>query len=199
VIYLVDDDADIRWVLAEAVRPLGHKVAEFASAAAFLAARDKDAPGCLVTDLRMPGMDGCQLLEVLSDRGDPLPAVVLTAHADIPTTVKIMRAGGLDVLEKPAESAAILAAVKRALSRDGELRAAAGGAAAVSERLARLTPRERQVFELVVLGKISREIAADLGISVNTVEIHRTRVMRKMEAGTVAELVRMALGVGTAK
>jgi FixJ family two-component response regulator len=113
--------------------------------------------------------------------------------------VQIMRAGGLDVIEKPAEDKTVREVVSKAIARDQELRTQLGGLAAVNDRIARLTPREKQVFELVAAGRLSREIATDLGISVNTVEIHRTRVMRKMEAGTVADLVRQAVAAGVVK
>lgn len=173
----------------------GFTVAAHPSAEAFLTA-STDGPGCVLIDVRMPGMGGLQLQEELTKRGRRIPVILMTGHADVPIAVKAMKAGAVDFVEKPFEEAAMLGAIRRAFSLGLEAARAEAEGNQIGSRLAHLTPREREVLDALVAGKPNKIIAHELSISPRTVEIHRARVMEKMEARTLSGLVRMALSVG---
>ena len=194
-IYIVDDDASVRRALKRLFRAAGFESKVFASAADFLARGRHDAPGCLVLDVQMPGIDGLDLQHELAERGIDIPIVFITGHGNVPMSVRAMKGGAVDFLEKPFDGETLLAAVEQALTRDREARQRRAEGAAVRERLASLTPREREVMALVVAGRLNKQIAFELGISEKTVKIHRGRVMAKMQADSLADLVRMAGGL----
>ena len=207
VVHIVDDDEAVRDSLAFLLESAGHAVAAYPGAGAFLAAGVLAGPGCLVADIRMPEMDGLALQERLNALGSTLPVVIVTGHGDVPLAVRAMKAGAVDFVEKPFSEEAILDAVGRALERslaapapDTGLGPAPQPAAdpALAERVAALTPREREVLEALVAGHPNKVIAHLLGISARTVEIHRARVMDKMQARSLSQLVRDALAAGVA-
>lgn len=192
VVHVVDDDEALRTALSRLLRAAGFDVRTHASAGSFLLAGPPEGPGCILLDLRMPGPDGLELQEALARREDALPVVFLTGHGDVGSSVKAMKAGAVDFLTKPVEREPLLAAVRAALARDRSARAARAERAALRERHGLLTPREREVFDRVVEGRLNKQIAGALGTSERTVKAHRSRVMEKMGAGSVADLVRMA-------
>jgi len=196
VVFVVDDDDAVRESLEISLKLAGHKVESFASAAAFLASGAPTRPGCLVTDIRMPDMDGLELQEELKKRNCSLSVIVITGHGDVPLAVRAMKAGAGDFLEKPFARDALLTAVRRALERHATHAGDATRSDEIRTRIALLTPREREVFTLVVAGKQSKVIAHELGASPRTVEIHRARMMKKLNAGSLQELVRMAIAAG---
>jgi two-component system response regulator FixJ len=195
-VFVVDDDTAVRDSLAMLLRLAGYQVEAFESAVRFLSHAQPKAGDCLIADIRMPEMDGLTLQQELLRRDSKLPVIIVTGHGDVPLAVQAMKAGAVDFLEKPFERGALLAAVNRGLH------SAAGRAAPdelrqeIASRVALLTDREREVYELVVAGKQSTVIAFELGASPRTIEIHRARVMQKMQARTVQDLVRMALAAG---
>ena len=193
-VFVVDDDYDVRSSIALLLRSVGIEARCFDTAEALLAALDAASAGCVVTDVRMPGMSGLELQRELARRGLALPVILVTGHADVPMAVGAMKSGALDFLEKPFGDQQLIDRVQAALRLDAARREERGAAAAVRDRLAGLTPREREVMELVVTGKPNKIIARELGLSTRTVEIHRARVMEKMGAGSLAELVRMVVG-----
>jgi two-component system, LuxR family, response regulator FixJ len=195
-VYVIDDDDAARDSLAFLFQTADVPVRTYASATEFLAAAPALTGGCVVTDVRMPQMDGLELLRRLRALEVALPVIVMTGHGDIPLAVEAMKAGAADFFEKPFSDEAMLAAVRRALGRRREDRAREAERDAVKERLASLTARERQVLDGLVAGKANKNIAFDLGISARTVEIYRANVMTKMDAASLSELVRMALGAG---
>lgn len=188
---VVDDDASVLKSLERLLRSAGLSVRTFPSPQAFLQQHDGNIPGCLLLDLSMPGLDGLQLQQALAQTGDPCPVIFITGHADVPSTVRAMKAGAVDFLTKPFEREQLLAAVRLAIEKDGAARAARAERSSIGVRVAALTPREHQVMAHVVAGHLNKQIAADLGISEKTVKVHRARVMKKMGAGSVAELVTM--------
>ena len=191
-VYVVDDDPDMRDSLRLLLEASDIRVETFDTAITFLA--QTHAPNaCLVTDVRMPGMDGLALQEELARRKDSLPIIVMTGHGDVPLAVKAMRAGAIDFLEKPFEEDALVRSVRRALEQRSASLSRSAAARAAQQQLSLLTDRERQVLDLLVLGKPNKVIAFDLDISPRTVEIHRARVMEKMQARSLADLVRVAL------
>jgi two-component system, LuxR family, response regulator FixJ len=195
-VFVVDDDPSVRRALARLIDSVGLKVETYPGGQEFLNAYDASRPGCLVLDVRMPQVSGLQLQEWLSERGIELPIIFVTGHGDVPMSVRAMRAGAVDFLPKPFSNQDLLDAVQRALTRDVELRAARATRASVDERVRRLTRREREVFVLVATGKMNKEIASALDISEKTIKVHRARVMEKMEAGSLAELVLLAQAAG---
>lgn len=195
-VHIVDDDEAIRDSLALLLGAAGFTVAAYPSADAFLITAPQGAAGCVVIDVRMPGMGGLELQEELARRGRRIPVIVMTGHADVPLAVKAMKAGAVDFVEKPFEEQAMLTAIRRAFSLGLETARAEAEGNEIGGRLAHLTPREREVLEALVAGKPNKIIAYELSISPRTVEIHRARVMEKMEARTLSDLVRMALSVG---
>lgn len=193
-IYVVDDDPALRDSLSTLLRVAGYETEAFESAKAFLANGGATSRGCVIADVRMPDMDGLELQEELVRRGAALNVIIVTGHADVPLAVRAMKAGAIDFLEKPFDSDALLESVARAFAA---LKPAAEGSVdrAVEERFGLLTDRERQVLEQIVDGHANKVIAYHLSISPRTVELHRARVMDKMAARGVAELVRMALPI----
>ena len=198
-VFVVDDDAAVRDALRFLLRSVGLAVDAFASAIEFLDAYRDDQPGCLVLDIRMPGMTGLELQEKLIERRSILPIIFITGHGDVPMAVEAMQAGAHGFIQKPFREQDLLDSINEALQKDAANRVALGELAAIRVRLASLTPREREVMDLVVHGKANKVIAGDLDLSQRTVEIHRARVMEKMEASSLAHLVRMALEVGELK
>jgi RNA polymerase sigma factor (sigma-70 family) len=168
----------------------------FSSAQEFLATYEPDRPGCLVLDIRMPGMSGMELQQQLNLRGAVIPVIFMTGHGDIPMAVEAMQHGAFDFLQKPFRDQDLLDRIQKALARDAELRKSLGEHNRIREHLATLTPREREVLDLMTQGKQNKAIAQVLGVSPRTVEIHRARVMEKMNALSVAELVHMMLHAG---
>jgi FixJ family two-component response regulator len=191
-VYLVDDDAAVLKALTRLLRSAGLEAVAFGSPDEFLAQIGTDDAGCVVLDLAMPGLDGLALQEALSTRGIALPTLFLTGRGDVPRSVQAMKRGAVDFLTKPVDDAAFLHAVREALERGRAGRAARDEAGRIRECLAALTPREREVLEGVIAGRLNKQIAGDLGIAEKTVKVHRGRVMEKMGAASVAELVRMA-------
>jgi two-component system response regulator FixJ len=195
-IFIVDDDDAVRDSLRLLLETEGYRTADFASARAFLDAYETGRPGCLVADVRMPDMNGLELQEAVAARRLGVPVIIVTGHADVPMAVRAMKAGAIDFIEKPFVDTAILEAVRRALAAGaaaGLAEGDAGLAADAAARVAALTPRERDVLTHLVRGQPNKIIAFELGISPRTVEIHRARVMEKMQADSLPHLVRLAL------
>jgi len=195
-VFLVDDDVSYLRSLSRLLRAAGFQVIGHNSAADFLAMLQPNIPGCVITDLMMPGMDGMALQEALRKAGSPLPIIFLTGHGDIPTTVQAMRRGADDFLTKHAPKAELLAAVNRALAHNEHQRAERARIQALREPFALLTDREREILRHVVQGKLNKQIAADLGIHERTVKLHRTNLTAKLQVHSVAELTRMVQEAG---
>ena len=191
-VFLVDDDASVRSALTRALNAEGFHVLSWASADAFLADYDPEKPGCLVADVAMPGTDGLQLQQLLASNEHALPVVFITGNGNVRMSVQAMRAGAVTFLPKPVRLSELAAAVREALEKDHAARQKRAARAAIQSRLAALTARERQVFDLVVAGKMNKQIAAQLGAAEKTVKVHRGRVMFKMRVRSVAELVTLA-------
>jgi two-component system, LuxR family, response regulator FixJ len=197
-VYVVDDDEAVRDSLEILLETSGFRARSFGSALAFLEAAGTLSPGCLVADVRMPEMDGLELQERLNEAGLRFPVIIITGHGDVPIAVRAMKAGAVDFIEKPFANESILESIRLALARLEQTAEQDAAAAAANARLALLTPRERQVLEGLVAGLPNKTIAYDLEISPRTVEIYRARVMDKMAAGSLPELVRLALAAGVA-
>ena len=195
-VHVIDDDEAVRHSLAFLFESAGLPVCAYESAPAFLRVATGLTDGCVLTDVRMPDMDGLALQRRLAELGVRLPVIVMTGHGDVPVAVQALKAGAADFIEKPFDDDALLAAVRAALAASRLDRERDAEAERVSARLANLTPRERQVFDRLVAGQQNKAIAQDLGSSPRTVEVHRARVMEKMGARNLPELVRMALGAG---
>lgn len=191
LILIVDDDAEVRGALKELMESVDLEAADFASAKELMEAEIPDRAGCLVLDVRMPGGSGLDLQQQLSAKGKGKPVIFLTGHGDIEMSVQAMKAGAVDFLTKPVRDQTLLDAVTAGIELDVSQRLAAQVASAHAENHSRLTPRERQVFRAVALGRLNKQIAYELGISVVTVKLHRSSVMRKMEARTAGELIRI--------
>jgi FixJ family two-component response regulator len=198
VVFIVDDDPSMRRSLDTLIRSVGLDVRLFSSAQEFMQAARPDAPGCLVLDVRLPGMSGLTFQQELVKAGEALPIIFLTGHGDVPMTVRAMKAGAAEFLTKPFDDQVLLDAIHAAIERDRARRRDAAGLAEVQGCYRTLTPREREVMKLVVAGRVNKQIAAELGLSLVTVKVHRGQVMRKMLARSVAELVRMADRLGVA-
>jgi FixJ family two-component response regulator len=192
VIFVVDDDPSVRKSLTRLMTSAGYAVEAFPSAREFLTRAPVAGPSCLVLDVRMPGLTGLELQEALADKNHRMPIVFITGHGDISMSVKAMKAGASDFITKPFDADSLLEAVQRALTKDIRDLGEEGRTAEVLERVQRLTARELEVFALVVTGMLNKQIAGELGIGEKTVKVHRARVMEKMQAGSVAELVRLA-------
>jgi two-component system response regulator FixJ len=199
VVHLIDDDDGVRRAVAFLLATSGFAVRVYDSATAFLAALPGIQPGCIVTDIRMPGMDGLQLQRELKARGVGLPVIVMTGHADVPLAVEAMKGGAVDFIEKPFAEDKLLAAIRVATDRNAKDRQQREEMASIRQRLAALTPREREVLEGLVAGLPNKTIAYDLNISARTVEVHRANLMARMAAGSLADLVRMALTARSAE
>jgi FixJ family two-component response regulator len=194
-VFVVDDDPAMRDSLCWLLQSVDLHVETYPSADAFLAAYDVGRPGCLVLDVRMPGMSGLNLQDELRARHIRLPIIMLSGHAEVPTAVRALKAGAIDFMEKPFSDELLLDRIRHAIDLDREQRDAEARRSAVAERYALLTPREREVMELVTAGKANKVIAAELGLSPKTVEVHRAAVMDKMQADSVPDLVRMRLAL----
>jgi RNA polymerase sigma factor (sigma-70 family) len=198
-VFIVDDDAGMRKGLARLCQSVGLRAKVFESAREFLGATPTDSPACLLLDLRMPGLSGLDLQAELAARDVQVPIVFISGHGDIPASVQAMKAGAVDFLTKPFKDKNLVAVIRESLAKDIRLRAAQGQRAAIEQRLRSLTPREREVFDLVIKGLLNKQIAAELGTSEQTVKVHRGRVMEKMQVESVAELVQAALVAGVLK
>src|SRR2546425_2534933 len=194
-VYIVDDDAEMRETLRSLVSSVNLPVETYASAQEFLETQSGGRAGCLVVDLRMPGLSGIDLQEELISRGTKLPVIMISGYGDVPTAARAMRAGAIDFLEKPISRQLLLDRVREGLDVDRQRRRVEAETAEIAGRAARLTPRQRQVMEMVVRGNTNKVIAIDLGLCEKTVEVHRAHVMEKMKVQSLAELVRFALQV----
>lgn len=196
VVFLVDDDASVRKGVTRLLESAGYAVEAFASAREFLAREPYSGPCCLVLDVRMPGLTGLDLQETLAAAGRRIAIVFVTGHVDVPMSVRAMKGGAVDLLTKPVDSKDLMEAIQRAVTKDVRDRGEEDRTAEIQERVKLLTPREIEVFALVVTGMLNKQIAFKLGIAEKTVKVHRARVMEKMRARSVAELVRLADRVG---
>lgn len=196
VVYVLDDEPEMVKALTRLLRARGFRVCGFTSALEFLAHERQPGQGCLLVDVAMPEMDGMQLQERLRRGGDDIPIIFLTGHGDIPMSVRAIKAGAEDFLTKPVNAADLQRTLQRALERAAALQAERDELTVLRERLASLTPREREVLVHVVAGKMNKQIAMDLGTGEQNIKVHRGRMMRKMEARSMVELVRMAERLG---
>jgi len=201
MVFVVDDDSPMRESLKNLIRSVGLRVELFASAQEFLRSKRPDLPSCLVLDVRLPGLSGLDLQKRTGDAGIEIPIIFITGHGDIPMSVRAMKAGALEFLTKPFRVQDLLDAIQQALERDRSARQQRSETAELRERFDSLTSREREVMGLVVSGLLNKQIAGELGTSEVTIKIHRSQVMKKMGAGSLAELVRMTekLGIPAAK
>lgn len=196
-VYVVDDDPAIRDSAQFLLESAGLPSRGFGSAEEFLEATDQEElRGCLILDVRMGGMSGLDLQRELNDRGISLPVIIVTGHSDVPMAVQAMRLGAFDLVEKPYSDQLLLERIREALDRDASVQRESEELSTVKKNLATLSPREREVMELVVAGYLNKQIAAKLELSIKTIEVHRSRVMQKMEARSLAALVRMAMAAG---
>ncbi|HEV2717680.1 MAG TPA: response regulator transcription factor [Terriglobales bacterium] len=201
IVFVVDDDPSVRRAIKRLVESVGLQVELFGSPQEFLQRGRCDVPGCLVLDIRLPGKSGLDFQRELAEANIPIPIIFITAHGDIPMTVRAMKAGAVEFLTKPFRDQDLLDAIQVALERDAARRKQESEIATLRERYESLTPREREVLPLVVSGLLNKQIAANLGTSEATVKVHRSQLMRKMGADSLADLVRMAekLGIRAAK
>jgi FixJ family two-component response regulator len=192
MVFVIDDDESIREALHSLIRSVGLSVATFASAHEFLQNKRPDVPACLILDVRMPGLSGLDLQRELTEANIHIPIIFITGHGDIPMSVRAMKAGAVEFLTKPFRDQDLLDAIQQALDRDRRARSQKADTADLRNRFHSLTPRETEVFELVVKGLLNKQIALQLGTSEITIKLHRRQVMEKMQADSLADLVRMA-------
>jgi FixJ family two-component response regulator len=195
VVYLVDDDVRIRESIVELLESLGFEAIAFESAAAYLAHTRNDEASCMVLDVELPDINGLELQKRLVDE-DTMPIIFISGHGDVPTTVRAMKAGAIEFLTKPVDEKVLVDTVRGALLRDRKIRQKRAEVAELNEKLASLSPREREVFPLIIGGLLNKQAASVLGISEVTIQVHRGSVMRKMGAASFADLVRMAARLG---
>jgi len=196
IVYIVDDDSAVRKAMDSLIRSIGLKVRTFVSADEFLRADLPNAPGCVILDVRMPGLSGLDLQNELLRLDNPIPVMFITGHGDIPMAVRVMKAGAVEFLTKPFRDQDLVDAIQQAISRDRIRRNEQAELAALRERFASLTRREREVMQFVVTGLLNKQTAGELGTSETTIKMQRSRVMQKMKADSVPELVRMATKLG---
>jgi len=194
-VWIVDDDEAMRSSLKWLIESVGMQVESHDSATSFLHSFYPGRFGCLLLDVRMPGMSGLELLEHLKEQQMMPPTIIITGHGDVPMAVRAMKTGAVDFIEKPFNDEVLLDSIRRALALEEHRRDRSAGMADIADRLSHLTPREHEVMQMVTDGMSNKEIANSLGVSAKTVEAHRARVMEKMQAGSLAELVRMAISV----
>jgi RNA polymerase sigma factor (sigma-70 family) len=196
IVFVVDDDAAIRDALRSLIRSVGLRVELFGSTREFLEGKKPDVPSCLVLDVRLPGKSGLDLQRELADANIHIPIVFITGHGDIPMSVRAMKAGAVEFLTKPFRDQDLLDAIHVGIERDRARRQREAEITMLRERLESLTPREREVLPLVVSGLLNKQIAAQIGTTEATIKVHRSQLMRKMSAGSLPELVRMAEKIG---
>ena len=193
-VFIIDDDDVLRESLAFLLESVGLAVQPFATAEDFLAAHEQNQPGCLVVDVRLPGMSGIALQEALERRKAPIPVIIITGFAEVPTAVKAMKRGAIDFIEKPFSNDVLLDCIRKAIDIDEQRRRAHAARTCVLARVERLSPRELEVMHMIIAGTSTKDIAYDLGLSDKTIEEHRSHIMKKMQVGSVVELVRLGLG-----
>jgi FixJ family two-component response regulator len=196
-VFVVDDDESVRTALKRLLKSTGHKVFTFSSAEEFFEHDHLfDVSGCLVLDIRMPGLNGLELQDQMSVAGISIPIIFITGHGNVPTSVRAIKAGAVDFLEKPFDDLILLDAIHRAIAKDTRTKQARAKIRVINQRVASLTPREQEVFTLVVTGMLNKQVAFELGTSEKTIKVHRARVMQKMSAESFADLVRLAEKAG---
>lgn len=196
IVFLVDDDVSVRESVASLLRSVGLTVRAYANASEYLAADRPDLPGCLILDVRMPGLSGLDLQDELTRHGIGTPVIFITGHGDIPMTVRAMKAGAVEFLPKPFRDQELLDAVQHAIEADRIRRVTQAERMSVQSRFERLSPREREVFAYVVTGMLNKQVASELGTSEITIKVHRAAIMQKMQADSLPDLVRMAERLG---
>ena len=193
IVHVVDDDRAVRDSLSFLMKSVGFESMAYDSAEAFLAKADLNRPGCLIVDIRMQGMSGLELQQLLNERSSKLPVIIITGHGDVPMAVQAMKAGAVDFLEKPYDNQLLIARIRLCLQQISKAQDKENRVAKEKSRLAQLTPRELEVMKLLVAGKHNKAIADDLDISVRTAEAHRAKVMKKLHADSLSDIVRIAL------
>lgn len=196
IVHVVDDDEDVRKGTARLITAAGFNARTYASASAFLDVIEPDSPGCVILDLRLPDHSGLDLQAALARRGVPIPIVFVSGHGAIPDSVRAIQGGAVDFLTKPVDAKVLLAAVERALAQDEEARAMRDRKDDLRKRYERLTAREREVFLHLIRGQLNKQVAADLQITERTIKLHRANLLQKLEVGSMAELVRLAVDLG---
>ncbi|MBX5228303.1 response regulator transcription factor [Rhizobium sp. NLR9b] len=196
IVYIIDDDASVREGLGDLLRSVGLEVLTFASSQEFLDSKRPDVPGCIILDVRLPGRSGLEFQSMLTSLGIELPVIFISAHSDIPISVRAMKAGAIEFLTKPLREQELLDAAYAGIERDCARRQEVALIAELRSRYDSLTPREREIMNLVVAGSVNKQIAAQVGLSEVTVKVHRGHVMRKMQARSLVDLVRMADSLG---